>query len=115
MADQPETLVAFELVGEGLAPAFGEGEVIVAERGLACSPGARVIVELCDGSALFVRLLRQDRRRIVVAHLLTRAQSAIDAGGVAAVLRLKAMFSAGHAPRQGIHEWRRLTTNGGAR
>lgn len=106
--------VAFTLQGDGLAPAFTDGEVIVALRGGRAAPGGRVIVELVDGRALFVRLERlSPSGEIRVSQLVGKAAASFAAADVACLSPICAMFSAGHAPRVDIVERLELDTTRG--
>lgn len=110
-------LIAFTLVGEGLSPAFADGEVIVIDRLEAPKPGARAVVELTNGRALLVRLLKVSKPGglVSVEHLVSRDRVAYFRHEIAFLSSLRAIYSRGHAPRVGIDAWREMPTDGGLR
>lgn len=114
---QPCSLVAYTLVGEGLAPAFGEGEVIVADRAQTPKPGGRAILELANRRVMLVRVLKVGRPagEVFVEHLVSRDRAAFGRHEVVRVSAIRATYSRGHAPRVGILEWSELQTQGGLR
>ncbi len=86
--DDPHAF-GLEISGDGMAPVYRDGDLVVISPGASLRRGDRVVVKTRDGEIMAKQLLRQSVQRVELASLnRAHPDSALDSGAIDWIARI---------------------------